>query len=266
VPELPEVETVARGLRAALVGRRVVRVWTSGLGLRRPVDARALRGVVGRTIVAVRRRGKYLLLDLDDGRAMLSHLGMTGRLVVGTAAPPPHTHVKLGLDRGALCFADARRFGLLRVCARDGAPELSALGPDALEDLSVEHLARACRRTRRRIKDVLLDQRVAAGIGNIYACEALYRSGIDPRRRAHRLPRAVVAGLFAAVREVLSAGVAGRGTTLRDFVAADGRPGEYAQELRVYGRAGDPCDQCGSNIRRVVWGSRSSFLCPRCQK
>lgn len=266
MPELPEVETVARGLRAGLVGRRIVRVWTSGLRLRRPVDVGALRGVRERTIIAVRRRGKYLLLDLDDGRAILSHLGMTGRLVVGSTAPPPHTHVKLDLDRGALCFADARRFGLFRVCRHDASPELSRLGPDALEELSAEHLAHACRRTRRRIKDVLLDQRVAAGIGNIYACEALYRSGIDPRRRAHRLPRATVARLFAAVREVLSAGVAGRGTTVRDFVAADGLPGDYGQELRVYGREGEPCGRCATKIRRVVWGSRSSFLCAGCQK
>jgi formamidopyrimidine-DNA glycosylase len=266
VPELPEVETVARGLRASVVGRRIVGVWTSGKKLRRAVDARALRGLVGRAFSGVRRHGKYLLLDLDDGRVLLAHLGMTGHLLARSALRPAHAHVRVDLDRGTLWYADARRFGLLHVCEGDGHAELAALGPDALEELSADDLVRACRRTRRRIKDVLLDQRVAAGIGNIYACEALFRAGIDPRRRASRLPSRAIHALHAAVRAVLADGVAGRGTTMRDFVAADGRPGDYAEELRVYGREGRPCAACRTQVRRLVWGGRSTFFCPRCQK
>jgi formamidopyrimidine-DNA glycosylase len=266
VPELPEVETVARGLRARLLGGRVQRVWTSGLALRRPVDAVGLRTLRGHAFCAVRRRGKYLLLDLDDGRALLVHLGMTGRLVVGSGRRPPHTHASFALDRGALHFSDARRFGLLRLCAPGRAPELAALGPDALDELRPADLLAACRRSGRRIKDVLLDQRVTAGIGNIYACEALHRAGIDPRRRARRLATARVEALHGAVRRVLVAGVAGRGTTLRDFVASDGRPGEYGRALRVYGREDEPCARCGGRVRRLVWGARPTFFCPRCQK
>ena len=266
MPELPEVETVARGLRERLPGRRVARVWTSGLALRAPVSRRALRGLVGRSFAAVRRRGKYLLLELDGGRVLLVHLGMTGRLVVTGGARPPHTHVSLSLDHGALHFCDARRFGLVRVVGEQPPAEIAALGPDALDGLTVAHLVAACEKTRRRIKDVLLDQRVAAGIGNIYACEALFLAGVDPRRRAHRLARGRVAKLQAALRHVLSGGVARRGTTLRDFVAADGRPGDYGQDLRVYGREGDPCPHCGRAVRRIVWGARSSFLCASCQR
>ena len=268
MPELPEVETVARGLRRVLVGRRVTGVWTSGKRLRAPVDTAALRALIGRAVANVRRRGKYLLIDMDDRYLVLAHLGMTGQLVVNPKARLPHTHVRLALDRGALHFADARRFGLLRVCDRGAAmpPELAALGPDALEELRATDLVAACRRTRRRIRDVMLDQRVAAGIGNIYASEALHRAGIDPRRRAHRISRAGLHRLHAALRNVLSAGVAGRGTTLRDFVASDGRQGEYGRELRVYGREGEACRTCGREIRRLSWSARSSFMCPSCQR
>lgn len=268
VPELPEVETVARGLRRVLPGRRVLRVWTSGLALRAPVDRAALRRLVGRAFCAVRRRGKYLLLDLDDGHLLLVHLGMTGRLLVHRGARPPYAHVGLALDRGTLHFCDARRFGLVRVYDRHAPPpaEIAALGPDALDALTTDHLASACRGTRRRIKDVLLDQRVAAGVGNIYACEALFLAGVDPRRRAHRLSPSRVRRLHAALVRVLRAGVVGRGTTLRDFVDSDGRPGDYGQELRVYGRAGEPCRRCGRDVRRTVFGSRSSFFCAGCQK
>jgi formamidopyrimidine-DNA glycosylase len=279
VPELPEVETIVRGLRPLLRGRTITGVWTSGLGLhlKRAVDARGLRSVsVGGAIADVRRRGKYITLVVEGGRArdggergVCIHLGMTGRLRVQGASEPraPHTHVVLSLEGDdELRFVDARRFGWVEPGAPLGAlPGLSALGPDPLTELDEDGLSRALTGVRAPIKAFLLDQHRVAGLGNIYVCEALFGARIHPGTPAHRV-RGRAAPLLAAVRATLEGGIARRGTTLRDYVDADGLAGDNAAALLVYGRAGEPCPSCGGAIRRRVDSGRSTFFCPRCQK
>ena len=283
MPELPEVETVRRTLAPA-VGARVIDVWTSGLPLRlnHPVPAAALReATVGRTLEAVRRWGKYLLIDLAGGPvSILVHLGMSGRLrLMDASTPRPlHTHVVFVLgDKGArggreLRYSDPRRFGMVDVVVRGqerAHPALAVLGMDPLENaLTGEILYEASRGVRRGIKLFLLDQAVVAGVGNIYASEALWQSRIRPTMEARRLSRPRAADLAQAVHDVFARALEHGGTSLRDFVNADGREGENAQYLFVYDRAGQPCPrpECGQLIRRTVLQGRSTFHCPRCQR
>ncbi len=285
MPELPEVETIVRGLGPALSGRQVTSVWGSGkpLHLRRAVDLRALRAVaVGGTVREVRRVGKYILIETaerqtggsraDDrrteARGVIVHLGMTGRLRVQPAAAPraPHTHVVLGLAGGdELRFSDPRRFGWVTAGALATDPALAALGPDPLTALDEAALAVALTDVRAPIKAFLLDQRRIAGLGNIYVSEALHRAGVHPTTPAGRLRRRAPA-LLAGIRASLEEGIARRGTTLRDYVDADGLQGDNAAALLVYGRDGQPCLRCGTPIRRRVDAGRATFFCPRCQK
>ncbi len=273
MPELPEVETIVRGLDPIARGRRIDSVWWSGHGLHlaRPIDLRGLRAVaVGRAIAGVRRRGKYILVDLDRARdlGIVVHLGMTGRLRVQPAsgARAPHTHVVFGLAGGdELRFVDARRFGWVapgRPLAQLEA--LADLGPDALTGFDATGLAEALTGVRAPIKAFLLDQSRIAGLGNIYVSEALFRAGIHPTTPAHRVRRRA-AELLEAVQTVLAGGIARRGTTLRDYVDADGRRGDNAAALQVYGRAPQPCPRCSAPIRKRVDAGRATFFCPRCQ-
>ena len=270
MPELPEAETVVRTLRPRLHGARVNAVWTSGalLRLRQPVDESALVEIcVRRAIRAIRRRGKYILMDFSSG-GVLVHLGMTGQLrVQGCSEPrPPHTHVIWTLtDRRELRFIDPRRFGM--VAARrdiDAHPSVSGLGPDPLTELDARQLRERLAQSSAPMKTFLLDQRRIAGIGNIYASEALFRSGIHPRATAQSAAGKSV-DLLRAIRRALQVGLRSRGTTLRDYVDAEGRSGSGAAALQVYGREGLPCRRCGEKIRRSVDAGRSSFFCPRCQ-
>jgi formamidopyrimidine-DNA glycosylase len=284
VPELPEVETIVRGLAPVLRGRAITSVWTSGLGLRlaRPVDVRGLEGVsVGRVVADVRRRGKYIEVVTAERRARKAaaakdaeqgvcvHLGMTGRLRVQRASEPrvPHTHVVFSLAGGdELRFVDPRRFGFVAPGAPLAKlPELASLGPDPLTELDVDTLAGELDGVRAPIKAFLLDQTRIAGVGNIYACEALFLARIHPSTPAGRT-RNRAAALLAGVRETLEGGIARRGTTLRDYVDADGFAGDNAAALKVYGREGEPCFTCGTPIKRRVDSARSTFFCPNCQK
>jgi formamidopyrimidine-DNA glycosylase len=275
MPELPEVETIVRGLAPLVRGRRVEAVWWSGqrLHLRRAVNVAGLRTVaVGRTIAGVRRLGKYAIFDLDggpEGSGVLVHLGMTGRLRVLPATEPraAHTHVVFRLaGREELRFSDARRFGWVEpVRALAKSATLSRLGPDPLGALDAAGLAAALRGVRAPIKAFLLDQRRIAGLGNIYVSEALFRAGVHPRTPGGRLSKRA-SELLAGIRAALEGGIARRGTTLRDYVGADGLPGDNAAALLVYGRAGEACPRCGSPIRRQVDGGRATFYCPRCQR
>jgi len=275
MPELPEVETIVRGLATRLRGRRVESVWWSGqpLHLRRKVDVRGLRAVtVGRAIAGVRRLGKFILVAVDGGAAdsgVVIHLGMTGRLRVeaASAARAPHTHVTFRLAGGdELRFADARRFGWVEPGRPFSASAaLARVGPDPLTGLDAAALAAALTGVRASIKAFLMDQRRVAGLGNIYVAEALHRAGIHPAARAGRV-RARAPELLAAIRAALEGGIARRGTTLRDYVDADGRSGDNAAALLVYGRAGEPCPRCGAPIKRRVDGGRSTFFCGDCQK
>lgn len=277
MPELPEVETTARELHRRVRGRRVIDVVLSGARLRlaRAVDAEGVdRAARGRRITRVWRRAKYLVVELED-QALLVHLGMSGRLLVQAAAfpRPAHTHVVLALEgRPAeeVRFVDPRRFGLVRPYALDElaeAEELRELGPEPLSDeLTAERFWRTLRSTRgASIKAVLLDQKQLAGVGNIYACEALFLSALHPGLAARSLSRKRAAALLDAVRVVLLRGLENRGTTLRDYAAPEG-PGANQQALEVFGREGMTCRRCARMVRRMVQGGRSTFYCPGCQK
>ena len=278
MPELPEVETIVRGLRPRVRGRRIESVWWSGqpLHLRRKVDLRGLRAVaVGHAIAGVGRTGKFILVavegvgDANRRGGVVVHLGMTGRLRVEAADSPraPHTHVAFGLAGGdELRFVDARRFGWVEPASPFSASAaLARVGPDPLTALDEPALAAALAGVRAPIKAFLMDQRRIAGLGNIYVAEALFRAGIHPATPAGRVRRragALLDGICAA----LEGGIARRGTTLRDYVDADGRAGDNAAALQVYGRAGEACPRCGARIRRRVDAGRSTFFCAGCQR
>ena len=274
MPELPEVETVARSLRPRIVGRTVAELETSGLSLRRPVDGPGLRAAcVGARFVDVQRHAKYLLLSLSSGHVVVSHLGMSGRFAFAAAeAPrPPHTHVVFRLDGGdELRYVDARRFGTLAVYPRaalGGAAELAVLGVDPLTDaFTLDWFGAELASSRRDVKQFLLDQSRVAGLGNIYVSEALHQAAVSPRRRADTVGAVRAARLHAAIRAVLLLAVERRGTTLRDYVDADGGFGDNQHHLAVYGREGEPCRRCGAVIRRLVQGARSTFFCPGYQR
>jgi len=277
MPELPEVETVRRTLTPA-VGARILSVWDSGMGLhmaRKPPRA-ALKKLVGTRITAVRRHGKYLLVDTDGDLSLLVHLGMTGRLRIHKAGDPRanHTHVVFGLGpkngERELRFSDPRRFGQIDVVTRSRErehPALAVLGPDALTD-GVDPVAFHARSRGKKamLKAFVLDQSVVAGVGNIYASEALWRAQLRPTTRAHKLTVESATRLAAAITEVLDHALSKGGTSLRDFVDADGAEGENADYLWVYDRAGQPCPRCKTAIRRSVLQGRATYYCPTCQK
>jgi formamidopyrimidine-DNA glycosylase len=272
MPELPEVETVRRTLAPA-VGAKIVDVWDSGKGLHmhRKPPRKKLRGLVGAKITAMRRHGKYLLVDTDRPQTLLVHLGMTGRFLITKHEAPraKHTHLVLGLGARDLRFVDARRFGQIDVLERDDErshPALAILGPDPLvHGIDAAAFAARAKGKKATLKAFVLDQSVIAGVGNIYASEALWRAGLRPTMRAHRLTATSALRLVDAIREVLAHALDKGGTSLRDFVDADGAAGENADYLWVYGRAGEPCLRCKAAIRRSVQQGRATYYCPTCQ-
>jgi formamidopyrimidine-DNA glycosylase len=273
MPELPEVETVRRTLAPA-VGAKILGVWDSGKGLhmRRKPPRKRLRELVGATLTKMRRHGKYLLLDTDTEQTLLVHLGMTGRVLIQQKDKPrpPHTHLVLDLGARELRFADARRFGQIDVLERAHErehPSLAVLGPDPLVH-GIDPAAFAARAKAKKsiLKAFLLDQSVLAGIGNIYASEALWRAKLRPTTRAHKLDAASAARLASAIDETLRNALENGGTTFSDFIAADGAEGYNEDYLWVYGRAGEPCLRCKTAIRRTVHQGRATFYCPTCQR
>jgi formamidopyrimidine-DNA glycosylase len=278
VPELPEVETIARDLRARIVGARIARVELSGKPLRqrRRVDRSALeRALAGHRIEAIDRRAKYLLVGMSSGETLLVHLGMSGRLALVSAdlSRAAHTHAVFALEGGAdeLRFVDPRRFGTLvvrRTDNLDAAPELRGLGLDPTRaEFTAQALYARLRGTRGcDVKAFLLDQRRLAGVGNIYASEALYGAQIHPRAIANSLSRARARRLADAVRHVLERAVESRGTTFRDYLDAQGWEGENQHNLQVFMRDGQPCYRCGAKLRRIVQQARSTYYCPCCQR
>ncbi|MFN8642019.1 MAG: bifunctional DNA-formamidopyrimidine glycosylase/DNA-(apurinic or apyrimidinic site) lyase [Candidatus Binatia bacterium] len=270
MPELPEVETTRRSLLADVVGARIVAVTVREPRLRRPVPADLADRLRGRRVTAIERTGKYLLFALDDGRTLLVHLGMSGSLCLAppTASPARHDHVVIALDRDRLLvFNDPRRFGLVRLAARAELDELRALGPDPLANAPSLDAWRALTRHRRTpIKTLLMDQRRLAGVGNIYANEALFVAGVRPRRRAGSLTRAELARLAAALRAVLERAVDLGGSSISDYRDGYGNAGYFQIHHAVYDRHGQPCGRCGATIKRQVLAGRSSFYCPRCQR
>ncbi|MGD8977143.1 MAG: bifunctional DNA-formamidopyrimidine glycosylase/DNA-(apurinic or apyrimidinic site) lyase [Gammaproteobacteria bacterium] len=271
MPELPEVETTRRGIAPWLEGATVASVTVREPRLRWPVPARLARELPGNRVESVTRRAKYLLLGTGPG-TLIMHLGMSGSLrVLQTPRDPGlHDHVDLALDSGRILrFNDPRRFGAMLWTRRDplGHPLLRHLGPEPLDQaFDGDYLWSRSRGRRAAVKGFIMDGRIVVGVGNIYASEALYRAGIDPRRAAGRVSRQRYEALAHAIREVLSAAIQQGGTTLRDFTWGDGQPGYFAQALNVYGRSGEPCPGCGTPIRQAVLGQRSTFFCHRCQR
>ncbi len=269
MPELPEIETIRRGLDRGLRGARVRRVTIREPRLRRRIDRRSLGLLEGRTIRAVARRAKYLLVDVGDDLTWLLHLGMSGRvlLVPPETAAGAHEHVRVDFYRPiALVYRDPRRFGLMRLGSAVNFAELHALGPEPLDcAFTAESLRASLRATRRDVKSALLDQRLVAGIGNIYVNEILFRSGVRPTRRCPRLRAAEIESIARSTRAVLEEAIERRGTSFSDYFDSDGIPGSFQEVLAVFDREGQPCPRCRAAIKRRAQGGRSSFYCPRCQ-
>jgi formamidopyrimidine-DNA glycosylase len=274
MPELPEVETVRAALARCLTGRRIVGVAVGTVALRSPIPRQRLRRrLVGGTVIAARRRAKYLLVDLDNGASLLLHLGMSGSLTLCRASAPrrKHDHVRFRLDGDdELRFNDPRRFGLVAVVEQGGEerhPRLRCLGIEPLSPrFDGPWLWRATRGSRRPIKLWLMDATRLVGVGNIYASEALFAAGISPRRPAGKLSAARCAALAGAVRQTLERAIVEGGTTLRDFFHLDGSTGAFAVRLQVYDRDGEPCRRCVGRVRRIVQSGRSTYYCPGCQR
>jgi formamidopyrimidine-DNA glycosylase len=270
MPELPEVETTLRGIAPYLRGRRITEVCVREPRLRWPVPPALARDAAGQAIQGARRRAKYLLIDLERGSLIL-HLGMSGSLRLLEPGTPllAHDHVDIVLDSGlALRYNDPRRFGSLLWTQEDplGHPLLRRLAPEPLDAaFGGAYLERVTRGRKVAIKHLLMNSQIVVGVGNIYSSEALFRARIDPRRAARRLERAELDRLARAIKQVLTVAIRAGGTTLRDYVSADGTPGYFRQRLYVYERAGKPCRVCGTKIRQLMQGQRSTYYCPNCQ-
>jgi formamidopyrimidine-DNA glycosylase len=273
MPELPEVETTARSLRARLIGLRVVCVggvdWPRMLPQTSEDEIRAV--LVGLPVQVVDRRGKYLLVGFDDDRWLGLHRKMSGNVLLRPtqAAPEPHAHFEMGFDDGTLLrFVDARKFG--RVYLFGSSQERDAfiaarLGPEPLTELDAASFARMLKGRRGRLKSLLLDQAFLAGVGNLYADEALWEARLHPLRTADSLSKREIARLAEAIKYVLVLGIERRGTSFSNYRDADDTPGDNQDFLSVYGREGQPCPRCGRRIKRILIGARSAHFCPRCQ-
>lgn len=279
MPELPEVETVRRGLTPRLVGRRIVRLQQRRRDLRVPLPPRFAARVEGRTVTGIDRRAKYLLIRLDDDQTLIVHLGMSGRMTLydaETAASHPldrHDHVVFDMDDGwQVRFNDARRFGLMVLVPDEavaGHKYFKSLGPEPLEDAFTSQVLAARLAGRKTpIKAALLDQKTLVGVGNIYACEALFLAGISPRRSAHTVKGERADRLVEAIKRVLLRSIEDGGSTLRDHVQPGGELGYFQTRFNVYDRAGIACPRrdCGHTVKRLVQAGRSTFYCARCQR
>ncbi|SNY97333.1 bifunctional DNA-formamidopyrimidine glycosylase/DNA-(apurinic or apyrimidinic site) lyase [Halomonas sp. hl-4] len=275
MPELPEVETTRQGIAPYLEGQEITEVRVRQPSLRVPVPEDFAERLVGSRVGGLTRRAKYLQMPVvtDEGKAtLLWHLGMSGSLRIAQVGdlPKKHDHVDVVTQSGyVLRYHDPRRFGFVDWQQGDGSADkrLAHLGPEPLDDtFNGRWLYRMSRNKRVAVKPFLMDNRVVVGAGNIYAAEALFMAGIDPRRAAGLISLARYEQLALAVKEVLAAAIIQGGTTLRDFVSGQGEPGYFAQRLNVYGRHGQPCMRCGAELRRITLGQRSSVFCPGCQR
>lgn len=286
MPELPEVETVRQGLIRCLVGHRLAKVDQRRADLRFPLPRDFARRVAGRAVTGIDRRAKYLLLRLDDGMVLMIHLGMSGRIVVAkpagdgkavgefhhdTGGRDAHDHVVFTTDHGyVVTFNDPRRFGMMDLVSGNALHEhklLKHLGPEPLDDaFDAPALAALLKGRRTPIKAAILDQRLVVGVGNIYACEALFRAGISPRRLAGTVKGERVGRLVKAIKDVLRDAIEAGGSSLRDYVQADGELGYFQHSFQVYDREGAGCPVCKQKIRRLVQGGRSTFYCAKCQR
>ncbi len=280
MPELPEVETVMRGLAARLRGERIARVAVNRADLRWPLPPGLGQALVGKRVIGFARRAKYILMRIEGGRTLLWHLGMSGRVTLSAPGETPpavaHEHVVIETERGwRVGFVDPRRFGSLDLMDTDkevSHPRLAELGPEPLDEAFTPAVLSAALKGRRTpIKAALLDQHTVAGLGNIYVCEALFRAGISPKRSAHTVVGARAERLVPAIKATLAEAIAAGGSSLRDYRQATGELGYFQHAWRVYGRAGEPCERCPGppscgGITVEVQGGRSTFYCPRTQR
>lgn len=270
MPELPEVETIRRGLEKQVLDRRIVAVETSSTPLRGAASPRPLAELEGTRIKQIDRHAKFLLVRLDKGGTLLVHLGMSGKLLIEPRRAPlrAHTHVRLLLeDDRELRYVDPRRFGTVRLHADRDPPELAHYGIDALDKtLTQDRLAALLSSSRAPLKSFLLDQTKIAGLGNIYALEALWRARLSPRRIARNTPKTRVPTLLESIRSTLEDSMRNGGTTFNDYADTLGDPGGNLPFLAVFQREGEPCPRCGTPIKRIVQSGRSSFYCPECQR
>ena len=283
MPELPEVETVRRGLAPVLEGQIIARADINRPDLRWPFPDRMSDRLIGAVVNGLRRRSKYILADLDSGETLLIHLGMSGRMLISGAtigtfchdhpAPAKHDHVVLHMGQGArITFNDARRFGamdLMMTAQADDHWLMRSLGPEPLGNaFNAPYLVDRLKDRNTPIKTALLDQQVVAGLGNIYVCEVLHRAGIHPARKCRKVSAKRLAALVPLVRDVLTEAIAAGGSSLRDYRQADGALGYFQHGFAVYGREGAQCrrDGCDGTVSRIVQSGRSSFFCPRCQR
>ncbi|OAN96261.1 bifunctional DNA-formamidopyrimidine glycosylase/DNA-(apurinic or apyrimidinic site) lyase [Sulfitobacter geojensis] len=283
MPELPEVETVMRGLAPAMQGAVIAQADVNRPDLRWPFPADMARRLTGQTVLQLRRRSKYILADLSSGESLLIHLGMSGRMLVSGdplgqfvrehPMAEKHDHVVFHMANGArITFNDPRRFGAMDLLDTATAAQhklLAVLGPEPLgNDFHEAHLIAAFKGRNTPVKSALLDQRIIAGLGNIYVCEALYRAGIHPARKAGKLSRPRIAALVPIIRDVLGEAIQAGGSSLKDFRQADGELGYFQHSFDVYGREGAPCKspECTQVIKRIVQSGRSSFYCSQCQR
>jgi len=283
MPELPEVETVRRGISPVMEGQKIAEVQVNRPDLRWPLPERMAERLKGRHVTNVRRRSKYILCDLDSGETLLIHLGMSGRILISGdpqgrfvhdhPMAEKHDHVVLDMDTGArITYNDPRRFGamdLLDTATAEEHPLLNVLGPEPLSNgFNEDQFFKAIRSRKSPMKSVLLDQKIVAGLGNIYVCEALFRARIDPRRKAANLSRQRSDRLVPIIRDVLSEAIEAGGSSLKDYRQADGELGYFQHSFDVYGREGEPCktDGCAGTIRRITQSGRSTFLCTQCQR
>lgn len=279
MPELPEVETVRRGLSPVMEGFQFTKVTLNRPNLRFPFDPNFVARVEGQTISRLGRRAKFLDLELGSGDRLLMHLGMSGRFSIDQAdalgefahshnTNPDHDHVVFDMSSGArITFNDPRRFGFMELIAPGEPSRLDDLGPEPLSNsCNAPDLRSKLKGRKSRIKAALLDQRIIAGLGNIYVCEALFRAGISPRRAAGRLTVTETEALTGHIKDVLSEAIAAGGSSLRDFAGTDGNLGYFQHRFDVYGQEGNPCPKCAAPIQRIVQSARSSFFCRACQR
>jgi formamidopyrimidine-DNA glycosylase len=283
MPELPEVETVRRGLEPAMTGHVITLAQVNRPDLRWPFPPRMAERLTGQPVLGLRRRSKYILADLQSGETLLIHLGMSGRMLISGMqigafhhdhpAPAKHDHVVLDMSNGArITFNDPRRFGamdLLTTATAPAHPLLAQIGPEPFGNAFNEpYLVERLKGRATPIKSALLDQRIVAGLGNIYVCEVLHRAGIDPRRQAGRISASRIGSLVPLIREVLSEAIEAGGSSLRDFRQADGELGYFQHNFKAYGREGETCTRpgCEGQIERIVQAGRSTFFCTNCQR
>ena len=271
MPELPEVETTVRGLARFLDGERIERVVLNRPDLRRPFPPELVQVMTGATVTGLSRRAKYGLIDIDRGSSLIFHLGMSGRWRIDPDAPDKHDHMVIETADHVFALCDPRRFGsvdLVETHALDDWPQFAALGPEPLgPEFTPAQLKAALKGKTQSIKLCLLDQRIVAGLGNIYVCEALWRAGIHPRKAGGEVTRPQLERLVPAIRDVLEASIRDGGSSLRDYAAPDGELGYFATRFDVYGRTGEPCRrEDGGLVRRIAQGGRSTWYCAKCQK